>query len=258
VKNICLKILILTIALAATGATLQAQSKKKPAPKTQNQTAKKPVKEPELVVLARQTMSDYKVVLDNSEQNAKRAAEEVKKWKEFQTSNTSSMFYSKLELKQKVDESEKALAKAQADVKEAGLRIKEAESAIVEVRAAAQLAKLPAMRRGGYQVSATMIRFNGVGNWALANAAQVQSFFASRFGRALPISAFGQSAVHNQLGFDHRNSIDVAVHPDTAEGQALMAYLRGAGIPFIAFRGAVPGSATGAHLHIGYPSRRIR
>lgn len=103
-----------------------------------------------------------------------------------------------------------------------------------------------------------MIRFNGIGNWALANASQVQNFFATRFNRALPISAFGQSAVHDRLGFDHRNSIDVAVHPDTAEGQALMAYLRGAGIPFLAFRGAVPGSATGAHLHIGYPSRRIR
>jgi hypothetical protein len=73
----------------------------------------------------------------------------------------------------------------------------------------------------------------------------------------MPISAFGQTAVHDQLGFDHRNAMDVAVSPDSAEGQALMGYLRSAGIPFIAFRYAVRGSATGAHIHVGYPSHRI-
>jgi hypothetical protein len=51
--------------------------------------------------------------------------------------------------------------------------------------------------------------------------------------------------------------MDVAVHPDSAEGRALIAYLRGNGIPFIAFRSAVPGSATGAHVHIGYPSHKF-
>jgi hypothetical protein len=30
--------------------------------------------------------------------------------------------------------------------------------------------------------------------------------------------------------------------------------LRRAGIPFIAFRSAVAGAATGAHIHIGQPS----
>jgi hypothetical protein len=73
----------------------------------------------------------------------------------------------------------------------------------------------------------------------------------------MPISAYGQTATHDRLGFDHRNSVDVAVHPDSPEGQSLMAYLKSAGIPFIAFRHAVSGSATGAHIHIGYPSHRI-
>ena len=103
-----------------------------------------------------------------------------------------------------------------------------------------------------------MIRYNGPAHWVLSDAAKVQSFFVSQFRRALPVSAFGQTATHNHLGFDHSNALDVAVHPDSAEGQALMSYLRGAGIPFIAFRQAVPGSATGAHIHIGYPSHRIR
>jgi hypothetical protein len=47
------------------------------------------------------------------------------------------------------------------------------------------------------------------------------------------------------------------LHPDSPEGKALIAFLRGNGIPFLAFRSAVAGTATGAHIHIGYPSHRI-
>jgi hypothetical protein len=73
----------------------------------------------------------------------------------------------------------------------------------------------------------------------------------------LPVSAFGQTALHDRMGFDHRNALDVAVHPDSPEGRALMQYLLDAGIPFMAWRGAVPGSSTGAHIHVGQPSPRI-
>jgi hypothetical protein len=85
----------------------------------------------------------------------------------------------------------------------------------------------------------------------------LERFFFSRFGRAAPISALGQTALHARMGFDHSHGVDIALHPDTLEGQALMNHLRGMGIPFIAFRRAVPGSATGAHIHVGIPSRRI-
>jgi hypothetical protein len=51
--------------------------------------------------------------------------------------------------------------------------------------------------------------------------------------------------------------MDVGVHPDSSEGQALVNYLRKSGIPFLAFRTAVPGSATGPHIHIGPPSGRL-
>jgi len=85
----------------------------------------------------------------------------------------------------------------------------------------------------------------------------VSGFFQQKFGHSMPISAFGQTGVHDRLGFDHHNSMDVALNPDSSEGQALMAYLRQSGIPFIAFRHAVPGSATGAHIHVGYPSHRL-
>jgi hypothetical protein len=84
----------------------------------------------------------------------------------------------------------------------------------------------------------------------------IKGFFTSKFGRTLPVSAFGQTRLHNRLGFDHRNSVDVALNPDSAEGRALLGRLRGFGLPFIAFRHSIPGVATGAHIHVGKPSRR--
>jgi len=87
---------------------------------------------------------------------------------------------------------------------------------------------------------------------------EVRGFFVSRFRHGAPISADGQTMLHSRMGFDHSNSVDVAVSPDSPEGQAFMNHLRGMGIPFIAFRRAVPGSATGAHIHVGIPSRRVR
>ena len=160
-----------------------------------------------------------------------------------------------------VSEKEAALvnarAKLEAKRKEIASEETQIDIALAEAKAVEQLFKLPPLRIGGYQTTAALIRFNGPSHWALADAAKVEGFFFSRFRRALPVSAFGQTEVHNRLGFDHRNSVDVAVHPDSAEGQAVMAYLRSAGIPFIAFRQAVAGSATGAHIHIGYPSHRI-
>jgi hypothetical protein len=100
------------------------------------------------------------------------------------------------------------------------------------------------------------LRGTGVGRWSIANAVAVDTYFRSRFGRPMPVSAFGQSAVHNRLRYDHSNAVDVPVHPDSSEGQAILGYLRAQGIPFLAFRGAVPGVSTGAHIHIGRPSSR--
>jgi hypothetical protein len=51
--------------------------------------------------------------------------------------------------------------------------------------------------------------------------------------------------------------MDVGLHPDSAEGRALIEFLRTEAIPFLAFRSAVPGVATGPHIHIGNRSPRI-
>src|SRR5262249_16663512 len=108
-----------------------------------------------------------------------------------------------------------------------------------------------------YETTPSFVLYRGVARWSLAQAPKIQDFFARRFGRPLPVSAFGQTPVHDRLGFDHPDALDVAVTPDSPEGPALMAYLRGAGISFMAFRGAVRGEATGAHIHVGPASRRL-
>ena len=85
----------------------------------------------------------------------------------------------------------------------------------------------------------------------------MEKYFSQAFGHRLPITAMGQSDTHNRLGFDHHDAMDVGLNPDSREGRALTDYLRKAGIPFIAFRGAVSGTSTGPHIHIGRPSGRL-
>jgi hypothetical protein len=92
--------------------------------------------------------------------------------------------------------------------------------------------------------------------WSLADAKKVENFFFTKFGRPLPTSAFGQSDIHDRWGLDHRQGLDVGVHPDSSEGVALVDFLRVEKIPFLVFRHAIPGVATGPHIHIGRPSHR--
>ena len=97
----------------------------------------------------------------------------------------------------------------------------------------------------------------GTGKWKLADSQKVQDFFFTRFKKTLPLTAFGQSDLHTRWGLDHRNGMDVGLHPDSNEGRALIEFLRNESIPFLAFRGPVPGVATGPHIHIGNRSPRV-
>jgi len=92
--------------------------------------------------------------------------------------------------------------------------------------------------------------------WSLADAKKVETFFFAKFGRPLPTTAFGQSDIHDRWGLDHRQGLDVGLHPDSPEGIALVDYLRNENIPYLVFRHAIPGVATGPHIHIGRPSHR--
>jgi len=165
-------------------------------------------------------------------------------------------YYQGLIARSEVLQAENALAEAMLRVDEDRRWLAETDMALTEYSMRDELLRLPGLPVGGYSEFGGFLRFNGATAWSLIDAAKVEGFFTRAFGRALPISAFGQTVTHDRLHFDHRNAMDVALHPDSKEGQSLMGYLRKAGIPFIAFRSAVPGAATGAHIHIGKPSPR--
>lgn len=99
--------------------------------------------------------------------------------------------------------------------------------------------------------------YSGDGVFAYATYAKVEIAFRERFGKPMPVSAIGETAVHRAMGFDHRGRVDVAINPDQPEGVWLLEYLKQNHIPFFAFRGAVKGKATGAHIHIGPMSTRL-
>ena len=139
--------------------------------------------------------------------------------------------------------------------------VADSERTIAELRRAEQLAKvkplMPVTSSAGRSfLKPVILRYGGEAGWSLGRLSSIQSFFASTFGQNLPVSALGQSATHNRLGYNHRNAVDVALHPDSVQGQALISYLQSQGIPYLAFRSAVAGVATGPHIHIGYPSNR--
>ena len=151
---------------------------------------------------------------------------------------------------------EQRLAEAEAALSAAQAEIVQADRMVAEATAAAVLASLPPTKPGTITVTPLLTRFRGSREWSLAHVPSVERFFSERFHHALPVSALGQTPAHDRLGLDHRNAMDVAVHPDSPEGQALMTWLQAQGVSFLAFRGAITGEATGAHVHIGEPSPR--
>lgn len=164
--------------------------------------------------------------------------------------------------KRDVEQSEQAVAEATRKIDETKRQLAESDQLMASTRAELELDRAkPAVSHSKYRTtySATnaILRYPGSSGWTITQASKVESFFSSTFARQLPISAFGQSSTHNRMGLDHRNSMDVALNPNSAEGKALIAYLQSNGIPFLAFRSAVPGAATGAHIHVGYPSHRM-
>lgn len=104
----------------------------------------------------------------------------------------------------------------------------------------------------------TMEHFDGDGTFSRTELKSIVLAFEKKFRKALPISANGETAFHRTLGFDHRGRVDVAVNPDQPEGLWLRSYLESNDIPYYAFRAAIAGKASGAHIHIGPGSTRLR
>lgn len=103
-----------------------------------------------------------------------------------------------------------------------------------------------------------MEHFEGDGRFTPSELKSVTLAFEKKFKRSLPISANGETTVHRALGFDHRGRVDVALTPDQPEGVWLRTYLANNEIPYYAFRSAIAGKATGAHIHIGPGSTKLR
>jgi hypothetical protein len=204
---------------------------------------------------------DYKATVENLvaiyEADLKQAEGRLEKMKE--------LYAQKLITRRDLETSEDAaahardkLADAQAQSKSADVQLAEA---LVEVEAedtAPRVRINPAPRAvGGLVHTTAYIRYGGGRVWSLSDASAIKQFFMLRFGRPLPIHVFGQSPLHDRWGYDHRNAMDIGLNPNGTEGQALMEYLRATGVPFTAFHFAIPGVATGPHIHIGLPSHRI-
>ncbi|HEY0386082.1 MAG TPA: hypothetical protein VGC64_08715 [Pyrinomonadaceae bacterium] len=199
---------------------------------------------------------EYKASLEQllriKENNARKIAESLAQLK--------TLYAEGLISKRALEEKERELSGAEAQAAEVRQQLATAETQIagtlLEAEAEEQMAQAPPVPQGKMVRTTSYLRYNGPAAWSLSDAWKVQRFFQERFGRALPISAFGQSGLHNRWRLDHRDAMDVPLNPTGVEGQALMAFLRSSGIPFAAFTGAIPGTATGPHIHVGRPSHR--
>lgn len=162
--------------------------------------------------------------------------------------------------KLQVEENERALASEKAKVEDTRRQMTNADAQIAgifaETAAEQQLAKDLRLARQSLVRTSSFTRFTGAPGWGLSEAWKIQRFFSDTFKKQLPIAVFGQGAIHDRWRLDHRNSMDISLHPDGVEGRALLEFLQRNGIPYLAFRSAIPGTATGPHIHIGRPSHR--
>lgn len=184
------------------------------------------------------------------EEQVKKLTEEYGKRRQFYDDG----LISKAELNQTLRSLEEAIPR----LEEAKRWLNDQDIAIAEASMRNELLDSMSAEIGAYSETGSLIRFNGDRVWSIADAPKIENFFFETFGRGLPVSALGQTGIHNRLQFDHKNAMDVALHPDSREGRSLMSHLRRSRIPFIAFRNAVSGSSTGAHIHIGRPSPPLR
>lgn len=246
--------------LVPCGAIAQSLSQK-PAQKTDGPAKKKTRRAKPVNELARlreefiTATNEYKANLEklraSYEKSVVKAEERLTQSKE--------LFAAGLISKKDLETSERAVAEAKEKVTEVDHRMATADTQIAETLIEADTAKkLRNVRiaKGGMVRTTALIRYNGMAAWALSDAWKVQRFFLDTFKKPLPIAVFGQGAIHDRWRLDHHNSMDISLHPDSPEGQALLGFLRDNGIPFLAFREAIPGTSTGPHIHIGRPSHR--
>lgn len=200
--------------------------------------------------------NDYKASLEKLRESYEKSVLKA----ESELTKSRELFAAGLISRKAVEASEVAVAQEKDKVAEVDRRMASADSQIadtlLEAEAEKKLAKSKPLPKGGMIRTASLIRYNGSAGWALSEAWKVQRFFLDVFKKPLPVGVFGQGSIHDRWRLDHHNAMDVSLHPDGSEGQAVLGFLRANGIPFLAFREAIPGTATGPHIHIGRPSHR--
>ena len=247
--RIALIVLIVLHAVLAMDVSAQRKGKKKPAAAPVSELEK--LRE-EFINATKEFKASLEKLEAIYEGNVKRTEEKLELSKKLLAEG--------LIAKAQVDENERAVAAAKEKVAETRRQKTNADaqiaSVLVETAADAQIAKDLRLARQRLVRTSAFTRFTGAPGWSLGEAYKIQRFFSDTFKKQLPVAVFGQGAIHDRWRLDHRNAMDVSVHPDTAEGRALLEFLQKNGVPYLAFRSAIPGTATGPHIHIGRPSHR--
>ena len=101
-------------------------------------------------------------------------------------------------------------------------------------------------------------RYDGAGVFREVDFLRINTAYMRQFGRSLPVSAKGDTALHRSLGFDHRGRVDIALNPDQRGRRVAPVFMQKSKLPYYAFRAAVRGKATAPHIHMGPPSTRYR
>lgn len=227
----------------------QRKTKKKRAPAPQTKLAK--LRE-EFVKATNEYKASLAKLLAIYEGNVKKAEADLEKSRKLLDEG----LISKIQFQ----ENERALAAVKGQVAETQRQITNADAQAAgiyaETEAEREIAKNLRLARQSLVRTASFTRYTGAGSWVIGEAWKVQRFFSDTFKKQLPIAVFGQGAIHDRWRLDHRNAMDISLHPDSVEGQALLNFLQKNGIPYLAFRAAIPGTATGPHIHIGRPSHR--
>jgi hypothetical protein len=244
-------LLTLTLLICVENVSAQKKTKKKTPPPPAPVTELTRLRD-EFVKATNEYKASLEKLVVFYEANVKRAEDKL--------AVSQKLYAEQLIAKKELDESQQALDAAKAKVAETRRQMTGADdqiaSVLVEQSAGEQIAKNLNLARQRLVRTSSFIRFTGGPGWNLGEAWKVQRFFSATFKRELPIAVFGQGAIHERWRLDHRNSMDIQLHPDSAEGQALLNFLQRNGIPYLAFRSAIPGTATGPHIHIGRPSHR--
>ena len=240
---------LLLIASAFSVDVFAQRKAKKPAPKQPTELAK--LRE-EFVKKTNEYKASLAKLLPYQKEKVKRAEDKLEQSRKLLAEG--------LIPRSQFEESERALTEAKSEVEKTqrDMATADAQAAGIyaETEAEREIAKNLRLARQSLVRTSSFTRYTGAGSWVISESWKVQRFFSDTFNKQLPIAVFGQGAIHDRWRLDHRNAMDISLHPDSVEGQALLNFLQKNGIPYLAFRAAIPGTATGPHIHIGRPSHR--